>query len=109
MKTRFVLTIAMAVFAYSAFAQKIEMTKKLTRDEVPVTVVQSFQKDFTNLTENGNWKLIYLEDMKTRKLTPEFYEYSYKKDGDKVEIYYKPDGTFDHTKGIDPPTHTSQP
>lgn len=109
MKTRFVLTIAMAAFAYGVSAQKIEMTKKLTRDEVPVVVVQALQRDFSTLPENGTWTLFYFEDVATAKLTPEFYQYACKKDNEKVEIYYKPDGTLDHTKGINPPTHVSQP
>lgn len=101
--------LAMVAVAVGASAQKTELTKKLTRDEVPVAVVQSLQRDFANLAENGSWKLIYTEDMKTGKLTPEFYEYSCKKDGEKVEIYYKPDATLDHTKGINAPTHVTEP
>lgn len=58
-------------------------------------------------TELGDY--IYFEDTQTNKLTPEFYEYACKKDGEKVEIYYKPDGTLDHTKGISAPTHVTQP
>ena len=109
MKTRFMLTIAMVAFAYCVSAQKIEMTKKLTRDEVPVVVVQALQRDFSALADNGTWRLFYFEDTQTAKLTPEFYEYACKKDGEKVEIYYKPDGTLDHTKGISAPTHVTQP
>lgn len=109
MKTRFILTMALAVFAYSSFAQKTEMTRKLTRDEVPVVIVLSLQKDFASLNQNGDWILIYLEDLRTTKLTPEFYEYTCKHNGERVEIYYKPDGSLDHSKGIVQPTTSSLP
>jgi hypothetical protein len=111
MKTRFILTVALALIAYCASAQKSEMTKTVTKDEVPVAVIQSLQKDYANLGEKGTWKLFFFEDLKTSKCTPELYEYSCKKDGEKVYLYFKPDGTVDHAKGItvQTPTHTSQP
>ena len=111
MKTRFISTLAFVVLAYGASAQKTELSKVLSKDEVPVVVVQTLQKDFTNLTEKGTWKMFYIEDVRTTKLTPEFYEYSCKKDGEKIELYFKPDGTLDHAKGMNAqtPSHTSQP
>jgi hypothetical protein len=110
MKTKFALTMILAVLALSAFAQKLEMSKKLTRDEVPVTIILAFQKDFPTLTgiEGGIWKLYYQHDLKTQKFIPRLYEFTFKKDGERVEINYKPDGKFDHAKGIDPPTIVSQ-
>jgi hypothetical protein len=110
MKTGVILTVALAALAGSATAQKTEKTKELMREEVPVMIVQSVQKDFSNLPEKGTWRLIYIEDIRTtRRLTPEFYEFSCKKDGERVELFYKPDGTLDHSVGITAPTHSSQP
>jgi hypothetical protein len=111
MKTRFVLILIMAVLAVSVYAQKIELARQVTRDEVPMPVLVAFQKDFPNLTatESGIWKLYYTEDLKTKKLTPRLYEFSFRKDGERVEINYKPTGILDHVKGIEAPTPISQP
>ena len=108
MKTGFFLTLALVVlFVGSASAQQVRETKSLNNDEVPVVIQQSFQKDFSSLTEKGNWKLSYYKDVSTKVLTPEFYTYSTKNNGERVEIFYKADGKLDHTKGIEAPTQGS--
>ena len=109
MKLGFFLMLAFAVLAGSVSAQTVEKVRRLKQDEVPVMIQQSLQKDFSSLTEKGNWRLTYHEDLATRKLTPEFYTYSCKKDGERVEIYYKSDGALDHTKGIAAQPVSSQP
>jgi len=103
------LTLALVGLAGTVSAQTIEKIRGLKQDEVPVVIQQSLQKDFSSLNEKGNWKLMYQEDVATRKLTPEFYTYSCKKNGERVEIYYKADGTLDHAKGIAAPAVGSQP
>jgi len=109
MKTGFFLTLAFAVLVGSASAQKSERTRELKLEEVPALVQQALQRDFSNLAEKGKWKLIYNEDLSTKKLTTEFYEYSRKSDGEWVALFYKSDGTLDHTKGVKAPTPSSQP
>ena len=109
MKLGFFFMLALTALAGAVSAQTVEEIRGLKQDEVPVMIQQSLQKDFSSLTEKGKWKLIYQEDLATRKLTPEFYTYSCKKNGERVEIYYKTDGTLDHTKGIAAPTVGSQP
>ncbi len=109
MKTGLFLTLALAVVAGSASAQQIRETKSLQQDEVPVLIQQSLKKDFSNLTEKGNWKLSYYKDVSTKVVTPELYTYSCKNNGERVEIFYKTNGTLDHTKGIAAPGQSSQP
>jgi len=109
MKTGFVLASAFALLAGSASAQKFEKTRELIQEEVPVMVVQSLQKDFSNLADKGSWTLMYSEDVRTSQLTPEFYTYTCKNDGEKVELFYKSNGILDHTKGIKVPAQSSKP
>ncbi len=109
MKIGFFLMLTLAALGGTASAQTVQMTKGLKQDEVPVMIQQSLQKNFSSLTEKGSWKLMYHENVNTRKLTPEFYTYSCKKNGERVEIYYKADGTLDHAKGIAAPAVSSQP
>jgi hypothetical protein len=109
MKMGYFLMLALAVLAGTVSAQTVEKIRRLKQDEVPVIIQQSLQKNFSSLTEKGSWKLMYQEDLTTRKLTPEFYTYSCKRNGERVEIYYKSDGTLDHAKGIAAPAIGSQP
>src|SRR5882672_7118118 len=109
MKTGYFLALAFVVLAGSASAQQVRRTKLLKQEEIPISIQQSFQKDFSSLTEKGNWKLSYYQDASSKILTPEFYTYSCKNNGERVEIFYKADGTLDHTKGIATPAHGSHP
>ena len=101
--------LSLTVLAGTVSAQTVEKVRRLKQDEVPVMIQQSLQKNFSSLTEKGSWRLTYQEDLATRKLTPEFYTYSCKKNGERVEIYYKSDGALDHAKGIEAPAVSSQP
>jgi len=108
MKTGLFFTLAFLVFAGTASAQKIQSTKRLVQEEVPIMIIQAFQKDFSAVTEKGYWKLIYTEDTSTSKLTPEMYTFSFKRNGEKAEIAYKPDATIDHTKGVEATNGSTQ-
>ena len=101
--------LVFAVLAGSVSAQKVEKVRRLKQEEVPAVIQQSLQKDFSSLTGKGNWKLMYFEDFATQKLTPEFYTYTCKNSGERVEIFYKADGTLEHAKGIAVPAASSQP
>lgn len=101
-KVIMVALFAFTVSAGSVFAQSFEKNKKLNQDEVPVAVMQSFQKEFSSLQDKGTWKLIYTEKTRGEKtvFTPEHYTFSGKNNGEKVTISYAPDGTLENTKGI---------
>ncbi len=100
MKPNFFLTIAFSLWMSSVFAQNSENNEEsLKQDEIPVAILKSYQKDFGNPDEKGNWELFYIEDLGTQKLTPEFYRYTIKKNGERVEYFYKPDGKLYRTKG----------
>ena len=100
MKAGLVLTLAFAVVTGSAFAQKIQRTKRVIQEEVPVTIVQSLQKDFSNVSDKGDWKLLYTENTYNSTFTPQFYVFTAKSESGRVDIFYKPDGTVDHAKGV---------
>ena len=108
MKSTLLVVVAFVLCVGSVSAQKVELTKRLVQDEVPVLVLQSLQKDFASLPEKGTWKMVYFEDLNTKKFTPAFYTYSCKNNGERVEIFFKPDGTLDHAKGIDAPASSEQ-
>src|SRR5262245_60196357 len=101
MKAGLILTLVLAVVIGSASAQGIQRTKRVTQAEVPVTIVQSLEKDF-NITDPGNWKVQYRQNVNS-SIAVQYYIFAGENQGKKVEIFYKPDGTVDHAKGIEVP------
>lgn len=94
---------AAGVGVISAVAQNtFEKSKKLSKDEVPVAVMQSFQKDFSSLDEKGYWKLYYTEKTENGKtvFTPEYYTFTGKNNGEKVVLTFSTTGTLASSKGV---------
>jgi hypothetical protein len=86
----------------SAFAQTtFEKSKKINKDEVPVAVMQAFQKEYGNLDDKGYWKVYYTEKQVSGKtvFTPERYQFNGKKDGEKVLLTYSANGNLENSKG----------
>jgi hypothetical protein len=103
MKTRLFFTAWMASLCTLAFAQtKAEMSENVKSDEVPAVVLQAAQNTTGSGTE-GRWELFYLEtttrNSNVAKFAPEFYRYSLDVNGNKMEYFFKPDGTLFKKKG----------
>ena len=66
----------------SVFAQSIiEKNKKISKDEVPAAVKQTFLKDHSDLEDKGYWQVFYTEKTENGKtvFTPEYYTFTGKK------------------------------
>lgn len=86
----------------SALAQStFEKSKKINNDEVPVAVMQAFQKEYAGLESKGYWKVYYTEKQANGKtvFTPERYTFIGKKDGEKLLLTYSTTGALENSKG----------
>ena len=104
MKKVFLMTLfAVMVCGISAFAQSAnEKSKKVTKEEVPVAVIQAFEKDFSKLEDKGSWKVYFTEKSEDGKtvFTAERYIFSGKENGEKISLTYSPTGTLENSKGV---------
>jgi lipopolysaccharide export LptBFGC system permease protein LptF len=108
MKTGFVLTVLLVVFAGSVSAQNFQKKRRLMQEEVPILIVKALQKDFSAIADKGKWELIYHEDVRTSQLTPDFYVFTNKEGAETAQVYFRPDGIVDHTKGVAAPAGASE-
>jgi hypothetical protein len=104
MKKVFLMTLfAVVVCGVSAFAQSAnEKSKKVTKEEVPVAVIQAFEKDYSKLEDKGSWKVYFTETNEDGKtvFTPERYIFTGKDNGEKISLAYSPSGTLESSKGV---------
>lgn len=98
MKAGLMLTLVFAV-SVGAFAQNVQRERPLMQEEVPVTIVQSLQKDFS-ISDRGRWKVFFKENQYNSTTTIQYYTFIGKSDGKRVEIQYNPDGTVERAKGV---------
>ncbi|HWA34561.1 MAG TPA: hypothetical protein VG737_10550 [Cyclobacteriaceae bacterium] len=102
MKAGLMLAVVFALVAGSASAQELPMAKNIMQEEVPVSIVKSLQNDL-NVSSKGQWRVHYDADAKTSAHTVRFYVFTTKSDGKKIQVFYNPDGTVDHAKGVTVP------
>lgn len=94
---------AILICGTAAFAQnKFEKSKVLTESEVPVVIMQAFEKDYSNLGK-GTWKVYFSEQKSATQaksiFTPERYEFTGKNNGEKIQLVYKANGELESSKG----------
>lgn len=102
-KAILIVLFAAAAGIGSAFAQTtFEKSKKINKDEVPVAVMQAFQKEHGDLDDKGYWKIHYTEKKQANGktlFTPVRYTFNGNKGGEKVLLAYSTTGTLENSKG----------
>lgn len=97
--------LASAGLIFAQNGNGMEKVKKLKQDEVPAIVQFSLHNEFDIAPEAGTWSLQYLKSSagagKPAHLKPLAYTFHQKKDGNKVEIRFSPEGMLEHAKGIE--------
>lgn len=99
---KFLFAIAFVMTASAAiYAQALQKTIKLKQEEVPVTVVTAFEKDFASISSeltDGSWSAI-TQQTDNKSVRPVYYVYKAKKAGSKFEARYSPSGNLESAKG----------
>jgi hypothetical protein len=83
------------------YAQALQKTIKLKQEEVPVSVVTAFEKDFASISgelTNGQWAVL-TQQIDNKVVKPVYYIYKAKKGDTKFEAHYSPSGNLESTKG----------
>jgi hypothetical protein len=87
------------LFAQAPAKQSI----RITPEQVPMAVRQSYEKDFGALPEDGYW-MVYAETTPEGKRTatkPLWYSYNKRGKGERIELRFLPTGEISSAKGID--------
>ncbi|MBX2913301.1 MAG: hypothetical protein M9954_12435 [Cyclobacteriaceae bacterium] len=108
MKKLMMMAATLLMPAGMAFAQTgigMEKVKKVKQEEVPAIVQFSLHNEFNLSPESGTWSLQYLKSSngvgKPALFKPVAYTFHQKKDGNKIEIRFSPEGALERSKGID--------
>ncbi|MBX2942631.1 MAG: hypothetical protein KF860_09815 [Cyclobacteriaceae bacterium] len=99
------LWLASAGLIFAQNGNGMEKIKKVKQDEVPAIVQFSLHNEFDLAPEAGTWSLQYLKSSnrvgQPALLKPLAYTFHQKKDGNKIEIRFSPEGALEHSKGIE--------
>ncbi len=81
----------------------VRQTIRITPDQVPLAVKQTYDRDFNSLPEDGYWA-VYTETTQEGKRTatkPLWYSYHKRSKSDRIEVRFLPNGVLESAKGID--------
>jgi hypothetical protein len=103
MKKLSILFILCVATATTVFSQSLRKTEKINAEQVPVAILESFQKDFGKIPEDGYWTAnIEIERDGARSVVkPLSYTFHKKSKDEKVEVRYAPDGKLEFVKGLE--------
>ena len=100
MKKSFVALLLFTCITSLAVAQTLRKTEKINSDQVPVSIRASFQNDFANVPEGGQWLAHFILERDGARTVAKPLSYIYKNKGEKIEIRYAADGKLESVKGI---------
>jgi hypothetical protein len=103
MKKLKLLFLVAVLSAGSAMAQN-EQVVKIPLEQVPVAVLQSFEKDFGTIPENGHWEALVVTTKSGGRTYAKPVWYGFSKRGasraEKIEVRFSPEGSVTFFTGL---------
>lgn len=99
---KIIITALLIISAQFTFAQQISESARVTSEQVPVAVIQAFEKEIGSIPEGGTWTVRIKRSTALGKAaaTPLWYKYTNRKDKDRIEVRFSPDGEIEEAKGV---------
>ncbi len=101
MKKIIAFTLLM-ISAQLLFAQEISESVRVSPEQVPVTILQAYEKEIGAIPEGGTWTVRIKRSTIQGKATttPIWYTYNNRKSKDKIEVKFSPEGKIERSKGV---------
>jgi hypothetical protein len=88
------------ISAQLSFAQEVSESARVTREQVPVAVIQAYEKEIGSLPEDGIWTVRIKRSTDKGTTTPVWYKYTNRKAKEKIEVRFSPAGEIEEAKGV---------
>jgi hypothetical protein len=99
------ITIVAAVLMLSiqlCVAQEVSESVSVTPEQVPVSIIQSYEKEIGSIPEGGTWTVrVKRSTIKGKATTtPVWYTYTNRQNKEKIEVKFSPAGEVTQAKGV---------
>lgn len=100
-KFSLVILLAVALTGYVR-AQALSESVKITADQVPASIKKSYEKEFGEVPDGGNWTVRITRSTERGRLVanPVSYSYTNRNKREKIEVRFSPEGEILNSKGI---------
>lgn len=108
-KTSLILLLLIVVSGY-VHGQAFSESLKITKDQVPVSVRKSYEKEFGEIPEGGNWTVRMTRTTENGRVVANPISYSYinRNKKEKIEVRFSPVGEVLNSKGLARKNETDQ-
>jgi hypothetical protein len=99
---KIIIAALLVISAQFSFAQQITESVQVTSEQVPVAVRQAYEKEIGSIPEDGTWTVRVKRSTALGKAsaTPVWYKYTNRKDKEKIEVRFSPEGEIEEAKGV---------
>ncbi len=99
---KIIVAALLTVSAHLSFAQEVSESVRVTAEQVPVAVLQAYEKEIGTIPDGGTWTVrVKRSSDKGKEVTvPVWYTYTNRKQKEKVEVKFSPSGEIEQSKGV---------
>lgn len=99
---KIIVAALLMISAQFAFAQEVSESARVTQEQVPVVVLEAYQKEIGDLPDGGNWtvRVKRVTDKGKMIVTPLWYTYTNRKNKEKIEVRFSPEGEIEQARGV---------
>jgi hypothetical protein len=97
---KIIVAALLSISAQLSFAQEVSESTRVTREQVPVAVLQAYEKEIGALPEDGTWTVRIKRSTDKGTTTPVWYKYTNRKAKEKIEVRFSPAGEIEEAKGV---------
>jgi hypothetical protein len=99
------ITIVFALLMISVqlcIAQEVSESLRVAPEQVPASILQSYEKEIGTIPDGGFWTVQVKRSIIKGKATttPVWYTYTNRKNKEKIEVQFSPEGEVTQAKGV---------
>lgn len=99
---KIIASALLIISAQLSFAQELSESVRMSPEQVPVVILQAYEKEIGTVPEGGTWTVRIKRSTIQGKATttPIWYTYTNRKNKEKIEVKFSPEGEIEHSKGV---------
>jgi hypothetical protein len=97
---KIIVAALLMISAHLSFAQEVSESARVTPEQVPVAILQAYEKEIGSLPDGGTWTVRVKRSTDKGTTTPVWYKYTNRKSREKIEVRFSPAGEIEEAKGV---------
>jgi hypothetical protein len=97
---KIIVAALLMISAQLSFAQEVSESARVAPEQVPVAILQAYEKEIGSLPDGGTWTVRVKRSAVKGTTTPIWYKYTNRNAKEKIEVRFNPSGEIEEAKGV---------